>query len=233
MNILLTGASRGIGAATLEALVATGHRVAGHSTGGDNGLIAGDLADPASPRKIWEAALGQLGGRIDVLVNNAGIYEGVADDAADEEWHSAWARTLTVNLQASGDLCRLAVGHFREQGGGRIINVASRAAYRGDSPQHWHYAASKSAIIGMTKTIARGYAKEGILAFAVAPGFTVTDATEEYLEGRGGAAILADIPLGRVTSPAEVGETIRWLAIDAPAASTGSVIDLNGASYVR
>jgi NAD(P)-dependent dehydrogenase (short-subunit alcohol dehydrogenase family) len=233
MNILLTGASRGIGAATFDALVATGHRVAGHSTRGDNGLIAGDLADPAAPRKIWETALGHLDGRIDVLVNNAGIYEGVADDAADEEWHAAWARTLTVNLQASGDLCRLAVGHFRERGGGRIINVASRAAYRGDSPQHWHYAASKSAIIGMTKTIARGYAKEGILAFAVAPGFTVTDATEEYLEGRGGAAILADIPLGRVTSPAEVGEAIRWLAIDAPAASTGSVIDLNGASYVR
>ena len=70
-----------------------------------------------------------------MLVNNAGIYEGVADDASDEEWHAAWARTLTVNLQATGDLCRLAVGHFREHGGGRIINVASRAAFRGDSPQ--------------------------------------------------------------------------------------------------
>jgi len=233
MNILLTGASRGIGAAALEALSSTGHRVAGHSTRGGNGLIAGDLADPAAPRKIWEAALDHLGGRIDALVNNAGIYEGVADDASDDEWHSAWARTLTVNLQASGDLCRLAVGHFREQGGGRIVNVASRAAYRGDSPQHWHYAASKSAIIGMTKTIARGYAKDGILAFAVAPGFTVSEMTEEYLAGRGGAAIVADIPLGRVTNTTEVAESIRWLAIDAPAASTGSVIDLNGASFAR
>jgi len=233
MNILLTGASRGIGAATLESLTSAGHRVAGHSTRGGNGLIAGDLSNPAAPRGIWEAALDQLGGRIDALVNNAGIYEAVADDASDDEWHAAWARTLTVNLQASGDLCRLAIGHFREIGGGRIVNVASRAAYRGDSPSHWHYAASKSAMIGMTKTIARGYAGEKIFAFAVAPGFTVTDATEEYLEGRGGAAILADIPLGRVTSPAEVAETIRWLATDAPAASTGSVIDLNGASYVR
>jgi len=233
MNILLTGASRGIGAAALEALASSGHQVAGHSTRGGDGLIAGDLADPASPRKIWDAALDQLGGRIDVLVNNAGIYESVADDASDEEWHAAWTRTLTVNLQAAADLCRHAVSHFREHGGGRIINVASRAAFRGDSPQHWHYAASKSAMIGMTKTIARGYAAEGILAFAVAPGFTVTDATEEYLEGRGGAQILADIPLGRVTSPAEVAETIRWLATDAPAASTGSVIDLNGASFVR
>jgi NAD(P)-dependent dehydrogenase (short-subunit alcohol dehydrogenase family) len=233
MNILLTGASRGIGAATLEAFTSTGHHVAGHSTRGGAGLIAGDLANPASTNSIWQAALDQLGGRIDVLVNNAGIYQGVADDASDEEWHAAWARTLTVNLQAAADLCRHAVQHFREHGGGRIINVASRAAFRGDSPQHWHYAASKAAIIGMTRTIARGYAADGILAFAVAPGFTVTDATEEYLEGRGGAQILADIPLGRVTNPAEVAEAIRWLAIDAPAASTGSVIDLNGASYVR
>lgn len=233
MNILLTGASRGIGAATLETLTLSGHRVAGHSTKGGAAMIAGDLADPTSTRNLWGAALEQLGGRIDVLVNNAGIYEGVADDASDEEWHAAWARTLTVNLQAAADLCRHAVGHFRAKKGGRIVNVASRAAFRGDSPQHWHYAASKAALIGMTKTIARGYAAENILAFAVAPGFTVTDATEEYLEGRGGAQILADIPLGRVTTPAEVAESIRWLAIDAPAASTGSVIDLNGASYVR
>lgn len=233
MNILLTGASRGIGAATLDALTSSGHRVAGHSTRGGNGLIAGDLADPTSPKLIWQAALDQLGGRIDVLVNNAGIYEGVADDASDEAWHAAWTRTLTVNLQASADLCRLAVRHFREHGGGRIVNVASRAAFRGDSPQHWHYAASKSAMIGMTKSIARGYAAENILAFAVAPGFTVSEMTEEYLQGRGGAAIVADIPLGRVTNTAEVAEAIRWLAIDAPAASTGSVIDLNGASYVR
>jgi 3-oxoacyl-[acyl-carrier protein] reductase len=233
MNILLTGASRGIGAATLEALTSSGHRVAGHSTRGGEALIGGDLADPASPRKIWEAALDQLGGRIDVLVNNAGIYEGVADGAVDEEWHAAWDRTLRVNLQAAADLCRLAVGHFREHGGGRIVNVASRAAYRGDSPSHWHYAASKAALIGMTKTIARSYAAENILAFAVAPGFTVSEMTEEYLAGRGGAAIVADIPLGRVTNTTEVGEAIRWLAIDAPPASTGSVIDLNGASYVR
>ena len=233
MNILLTGASRGIGAATLELLTSTGHRVAGHSTRGGDGLIAGDLADPSSPRKIWQEALDRLDGRIDVLINNAGIYEGVREDAADPEWHAAWARTLTINLQATADLCRLAVNYFRAGGGGRIVNVASRAAFRGDSPQHWHYAASKSAIVGMTRTIARGYAAEAVLAFAVAPGFTVSDMTEEYIQGRGGVKIVADIPLGRVTTTAEVAEAIRWLAIDAPAASTGSVIDLNGASYVR
>src|SRR6478735_5095785 len=232
MNILLTGASRGIGLATYELLRARGHEVAGHSTRGGDGLIAGDLADPSAPRKIWEEAVGRLG-RIDALVNNAGIFEAIEDDASDAEWQAAWTRTLTVNLTASADLCRFAVQHFKANGGGRIVNVASRAAFRGDSPRHWHYAASKSGMVGMTKTIARAYAADGVLAFCVAPGFTVSEMTEEYLSGRGGAAILADIPLGRVTSTTEVAEAIRWLATEAPAASTGSVIDLNGASYVR
>ena len=232
MNILLTGASRGIGAAAYELLRSAGHDVVGHSTRGGGELIAGDLGDPEAPRQIWEQAVERLG-RIDALVNNAGIYEAVADDASDADWQAAWQRTLTVNLTSAADLCRLAVEHFKVQGSGRIVNVASRAAFRGDSPRHWHYAASKSAMIGMTKTIARGYAAEGILAFAVAPGFTVSEMTEDYLTGRGGAAILADIPLGRVTSTDEVAEAIRWLATEAPAASTGSVIDLNGASYGR
>ena len=233
MNILVTGASRGIGAAALNLLRSTGHQVAGHSTRGSDELIAADLAEPAAPRALWAAALDRLDGRVDALVNNAGIYEAVADNAPDGEWHAAWARTLTINLQAPADLSRLAIAHFREAGGGRIVNVASRAAYRGDSPQHWHYAASKSAMIGMTKTIARGYAADQILAFAVCPGFTVSEMTEEYLKGRGGAQVIAEIPLGRVASTDEVAEAIRWLAVDAPAAATGTVIDVNGASYVR
>lgn len=234
MNILITGASRGIGAATYELLKSRGHNVVGHSTKGSQDLIAGDLMDPAAPRNIWDTALDELGGQIDVLVNNAGIYESVPDNATDEEWRAAWNRTLTVNLQAAADLSKLAVSHFLDLGiPGRIVNVASRAGWRGDSPQHWHYAASKSALIGMTKTIARGYAAEEILAFAVAPGFTVSEMTEEYLQGRGGAAIVADIPLGRVASTDEVAEVIRWLATEAPASSTGSTIDVNGASYVR
>jgi len=140
----------------------------------------------------------------------------------------------SINLQAAADLSRLAVSHFLDRGGGgRIVNVISRASYRGDSPQHWHYAASKAALAGVIKTIARGYAADGVLCFGVAPGFTVSEMTEEYLAGRGGAKIVADIPLGRVSSTDEVAEAIRWLATEAPAASTGSVIDVNGASYVR
>ena len=232
MNILITGASRGIGAAASELLRSTGHEVAGHSTAGSDDLIAANFTDPAAPRALWAAALARLG-HIDVLVNNAGVYESVAADASDEEWHAAWGRTLTINLQASADLSRLAVAHFRQRNGGRVVNVSSRAGHRGDSPDHWHYAASKAAMLGMTKTIARGYAKDNILAFAVCPGFTVTEMTAEYLASRGGEKILAEIPLGRVSTADEVAETIRWLAIDAPAASTGSVIDINGASYVR
>lgn len=234
MNILITGATRGIGGAAYALLKEHGHRVVGHSTKGSDELIAGDLMNPAAPRDIWDTAIDELDGEIHVLVNNAGIYEAVADNAPDDEWHAAWARTLTINLQAAADLCRLAVSHFLDRGGGgRIINIASRAAYRGDSPQHWHYAASKGAMVSMTKTIARGYASESILCFGVAPGFTVSEMTADYLQGRGGAQILADIPLGRVASTDEVAEVIRWLATEAPASATGSVIDVNGASYVR
>ena len=234
MNILITGASRGIGAAAYALLKSTGHNVIGHSSKGSDELVAGDLTKPSAPRNIWDTALAELDGRIDVLVNNAGIYEAVADNAPDEEWHAAWQRTLTINLQSAADLSKLAVSHFLDLGiPGRIINIASRAAFRGDSPQHWHYAASKAALVGMTRTIARGYAAEGVLCFAVAPGFTVSEMTEEYLQGRGGAQIVADIPLGRVATTDEVAEVIRWLAVDAPASATGSIIDVNGASYVR
>jgi 3-oxoacyl-[acyl-carrier protein] reductase len=233
MNILITGASRGIGAAAYALLKSRGHDVVGHSTRGSEELVAGDLEDSAAPPLVWKAALERLGGRIDALVNNAGIYETADETASDAEWQAAWARTMTINLQSAADLSRLAIRHFREIGGGRIVNVASRAAYRGDSPQHWHYAASKAGMIGMTKSIARGYAADGILCFAVTPGFTVSEMTEEYLQGRGGAKIIAEIPLGRVASTNEVAEVIRWTATEAPPSATGSVIDVNGASYVR
>lgn len=234
MNILITGASRGIGAAAYALLKTAGHHVVGHSTKGSDELVAGDLTDPKSPRDIWDTAIEELGGRIDVLVNNAGIYEAVADNADDDEWHRAWARTLTVNLQAAADLSKLAVSHFLDLGiPGRIVNIASRAAFRGDSPQHWHYAASKGALVSMTRTIARSYANEGILCFAIAPGFTVSEMTEEYLQGADGAKIIADIPLGRVTTTDEVAEVIRWLATEAPPSATASIVDVNGASHVR
>jgi NAD(P)-dependent dehydrogenase (short-subunit alcohol dehydrogenase family) len=230
-SILVTGTSRGIGAAILGAL--GGHNAVGHSTRGGERAIAADLAEPEQVTALWWEAMGRLDGRIDVLVNNAGIFEPDPIEADDAAWLAGWERTMQVNLTASAVLCRLAVLHFRQNGGGRIVNVSSRAAYRGDSPQHWHYAASKAGMIGMTKSIARGYAAENILAFAVCPGFTMTGMAEDYLDSRGGSKLLADIPLGRVASAEEVAETVRWLAVDAPASATGAVIDVNGASYVR
>jgi len=230
-SILVTGTSRGIGKAIAAAL--DGHAVVGHSSRGGDGMIAADLSAPGAAPRLWHQALERLGGRIDALVNNAGIFEAAPVDLPAEEWTAQWERTMRVNLTASAELCRLAVLHFREEGGGRIVNVASRAAYRGDSPQHWHYAASKAGMIGMTKSIARGYAADNILAFAVCPGFTASEMVEDYMASRGGQKIVADIPLGRVASAEEVAETVRWLAVEAPASATGAVIDVNGASYVR
>ena len=232
LNILVTGTSRGIGQSIVSALGA--HNVVGHSTrDGDERRIAADLSQPGAAGRLWAEALERLGGRIDALVNNAGIFEAAPVEQDHESWVAAWERTMRINLTASAELCRLAVLHFREQGGGRIVNVASRAAYRGDSPQHWHYAASKAGMIGMTKTIARGYAGENILAFAVCPGFTMTGMAEEYVESRGGSKLLADIPLGRVATPEEIATMTAFCALDAPPSMTGAVLDANGASYVR
>jgi len=232
LNILVTGASRGIGASILGALA--GHRVVGHSSAGGDGRIAADLADPKGAAALWHEAKDALGGRIDVLVNNAGIFEPAPIASSDAEWAAQWDRTLQVNLRAAADLCRFAVLHFRERAsGGRVVNVASRAAYRGDSPDHWHYAASKAAMVGMTKSIARAYAGEGIYAYTVCPGFTSSEMVEDYLASRGGPGLLADIPIGRPATTGEIAETVRWLATDAPASATGAVIDVNGASFVR
>jgi NAD(P)-dependent dehydrogenase (short-subunit alcohol dehydrogenase family) len=232
LNILVTGTSRGIGRSIFEAL--SGHEVIGHSSKGGDREIASDLAQQGAAKTLWSGAIERLGGRVDVLVNNAGIFEAAPIDLPGEAWVEQWERTMRVNLTAAAELCRLAILHFRERGqGGRIVNVSSRAAYRGDSPDHWHYAASKAGMVAMTKSIARAYASEGIYAFAVCPGFTVTGMVDDYLASRGGGAFIADIPLGRPADAAEVAETVRWLAVDAPSSATGAVIDVNGASYVR
>ena len=233
-HILITGSTRGIGAAAALSLEARGARVVRHGSRDADGVIGVDLADPLAADRLWDRALAALDGRIDGLINNAGVFEPVDVEAPAEEWRGVWGNTLQINLQSSADLCRRAILHFRELGeGGRIVNVASRAAYRGDSPLHWHYAASKAGMVGMTKSIARGYAIEQILAFAVCPGFVMTGMAEEYLASRGGDKLLADIPLGRVASPEEVASVTTYLALDAPASMTGAVIDVNGASFVR
>lgn len=231
IHILVTGASRGIGAAILSALDRPDVRAVGQGT---RSGIPADFTDPAAPRALWDAALDALDGRIDVLVNNAGIFEAAPVDLEDDAWLAAWGRTMQVNLTAAAQLSRFAVRHWQaRRESGRIVNIASRAAYRGDSPAHWHYAASKAGMVAMTKSIARGFARDGVLAFAICPGFTVTGMAEDYLASRGGGRLLADIPLGRVAEPAEVATMARFCALEAPASMTGAVLDINGASYVR
>lgn len=233
-HILVTGSTRGIGAAIAATLSAKAVRFIGHGRADGPGGVGADLAAAGAADALWAAALARLDGRIDVLVNNAGVFEPVAVDASDAEWQAGWERTLQINLQASADLCRRAILHWRARGvGGRIVNVASRAAYRGDSPAHWHYAASKAGMVAMTKSIARGFASEGVLAFAVCPGFTMTGMAEDYLASRGGDKLLADIPLGKVADPEEVANAVTYLALEAPPSMTGAVLDINGASFVR
>jgi 3-oxoacyl-[acyl-carrier protein] reductase len=233
-HILVTGSTRGIGYAIFDALQSRGARVIGHGRSDGPATLGADLSDPSAADELWDRALERLDGRIDVLVNNAGVFEPIAVEAELEDWQAGWGRTMQINLQASADLSRRAILHWRERkAGGRLVNIASRAAYRGDSPAHWHYAASKAGMVGMTKSIARGFAAEGILAFAICPGFTMTGMAEEYLSSRGGEKLLADIPLGRVAGPEEVASAAAYLALEAPASMTGAVIDINGASYVR
>lgn len=233
--ILLTGSSRGIGAAAKTALEARGAQVIGQATRSNSiDTIPADFCEPGAPQEVWQAALARSGGQIDVLVNNAGLFDPNPIDRSDIAWLDAWEDTMRINLTAAAQLSRFAVRHWQERGSaGRIVHVASRAGHRGDSPAHWHYAASKGGMLAMHKTIARQYAREGILSFAITPGFTDTSMAGDYLDSRGGPGLLADIPLGRVAEPEEIARLVEFCALDAPPSLTGATLDANGASYVR
>ena len=193
---LVTGGSRGIGAATVKAIVAAGGSVVIHygsnkkaaellaaEVGNDQcDMIGCDLSKPGAATTLWRDAIAWKG-KIDIVVNNAGIFLAEKCDGSDEDWQNLWQRTLQVNLITTADLCREAINHWQKEGiGGSIVNVASRAAFRGDSPDHWSYAASKGAIISLTKTLARAYSAKGIYTYAVAPGFVLTDMAHAEFE---------------------------------------------------
>ena len=234
-TILVTGSSRGIGQAIVEALRARGARVIGHATyAWDEDTIVADLAEPPAAQMLWQEALGRAGGQIDAVINNAGIFSANPLDSSDIAWLDGWDDTMRINLTAAAQLCRFAVRHWLESGReGRLVHIASRAGHRGDSPDHWHYAASKGGMLAMHKTIARAYASQGILSFAIAPGFTDTGMAGDYLASRGGPGLLADIPLGRVATPEEIATLAAFCALDAPPSLTGATLDAKGASYVR
>ncbi len=232
---LVTGSTRGIGAAIAEGLRARAVAVIGHgSRTADANTIAADLADPVAAAALWDAALERSGGQIDILVNNAGLFAANPLGGSDIQWLDNWEEVLRINLTAAAELSRYAVKHWLQRGiAGRIVHIASRAGHRGDSPDHWHYAAAKGGMLALHKTIARAYAAQNILSYAITPGFTDTAMAGDYLASRGGAGLLADIPLGRVATPDEIASIAIFCALDAPPSMTGATLDANGASYVR
>jgi len=245
-TVVVTGGSRGIGAAIARAVGGQGARVLLHYGRSEVAaealrteigaarcrLVQADLAAADGPAGLWRAAT-EAGERIDVLVNNAGIFETAAVDAPAAAWHEAWSRVLQVNLLAPAELCREAILHFRRHGGGRIINVASRAAFRGEAPDQMPYGASKGALVTLTKTIARGFAAEGVLAFCIAPGFTETEMVTRNVDAKAVQRVIEEIPLGAMAPPEEIGRLAAFLCADGVRHLTGATFDVNGASYLR
>jgi 3-oxoacyl-[acyl-carrier protein] reductase len=244
--VLVTGASRGIGAAIARGFAAAGDRVAVHygasreraeevaaSLAGEGHVVAGaDLADPEAVRAMVDRAAEALGG-VDVLVNNAGVFvHHPIDDTTYEEWQRAWSDTLAVNLVGAANVTWCAVRHMIAAGGGRIVNVSSRGAFRGE-PTQPAYGASKAALIAFGQSLARALGPHRIAVTTVAPGWTETDMAADSLSGPRGDAIRAESPLGRVATPQDVARAVLYLASPEAEMASGSVLDVNGASYLR
>jgi 3-oxoacyl-[acyl-carrier protein] reductase len=244
--VLVTGASRGIGAAVARAFASVGDRVGVHygsnaasaedvaaSLPGKGHVVVGaDLADAEAVRQMVDAAADGLGG-LDVLVNNAGVYmpHSVTETTYDD-WQRAWHDTLSVNLVGAANVTWCAVQHMVRGGGGQIVNISSRGAFRGE-PSHPAYGASKAGLISFGQSLARALGPHSIAVTAVAPGFTQTDMAAEALAGEEGDRRRAESPLGRVATPDEVAAAVVFLASPEAVMTSGSVLDVNGASYLR
>ncbi|MEU3693038.1 SDR family NAD(P)-dependent oxidoreductase [Streptomyces narbonensis] len=246
-RVLVSGASRGLGRAVARAFAANGDRVAVHFgsreeearttlaslTGDGHALVGGDLADPAGAVAVADAAAEALGG-IDVLVNNAAV--NIRHPLAEtpyEEWVAVWQQHVAVNLLATANLSHLAARRMIGQGGGgRIVNIGSRGAFRGE-PDHPAYGATKAAVHALGQSLAVSLAPHGIAVASVAPGFFATERVAPRVEGPEGDAIRAQSPFGRVGSAEEIAAAVLWLASPAAEWSSGTILDLNGASHLR
>ncbi|MFV2102636.1 SDR family NAD(P)-dependent oxidoreductase [Micromonospora sp. LOL_024] len=247
--VLVTGGSRGIGRAVVRAFAAGGDRLAIHhrdSTelaeqlrtelpGDGHVVVRADLADPDAVRTMVDEAADRLGG-LDVLVNNAGVF-GPADpphpvfDSSYEQWRQRWREVLDTNLFGAANAAWCAAQHMRARGG-RIVNVSSRGAFRGE-PANPAYGASKAGLNAMAQSLAVALAPYGIAVATVAPGFVETDMTNEHLKSPRGAATRAQSPFDRVARPEEIAAAVHWLASTEAEWASGTIIDLNGASYLR
>ena len=244
-QVLVTGASRGIGRAVAEQLAASGAKVAIHyhrnakaaqevvdRCGPEATLFQADLNDTRETLQLFEQVVAHFG-RLTALVNNAGISIGAAVEGDDAIFSDSWSRTMLVNLHATGLLCKKAINHFCDGGGGRIVNIASRAAFRGDTADYLAYAASKGGVVSLTRSIARAYGKQHIKAFVVAPGFVRTDMAEDFIQQYGEGFVLNDLALPTLTQPQDIAPTVAFLLSGLADHSTGCTIDINGGSYVH
>ncbi len=244
--VLVTGSSRGIGRAIAQLFAEHGAHVAVHYhrdraaaeatlaalPGGPHTLVSGDLADAAAVAAFVDTVVAQAG-RIDVLVNNAAIYEDHPLAEVDyETWQASWRRVLDTNVIGAANASYCAARHMIAQGGGRIVNVSSRGAFRGE-PTGPAYGASKAALNSMSQSLAKHLAPYGISVGVVAPGFVQTDMAREALSGQSGIEIRAQSPFNRVAQPEEVAYAVLFLASEGAEFMTGAIIDVNGASYLR
>jgi 3-oxoacyl-[acyl-carrier protein] reductase len=246
MVALVTGGSRGIGRAVAEEFAARGATVvvqfradrraaddtlARLGPGGHRAAQA-DVADPEQARALVGRVVEEVG-RVDVLVNNAGIYEAqpILGTGA-EEWQRSWRRTIDTNLLGPANLIHAVAPHMVAAGGGRIVNVSSRGAFRGE-PSHPAYGASKAGLNSLGQSMARALGPHGIIVTTVAPGYVETDMAAPFLDGPDGDAIRAQSPLNRVATPQEVARVVVFLATPGTESLTGAVVDVNGASYLR
>jgi 3-oxoacyl-[acyl-carrier protein] reductase len=197
--------------------------------GADHVVVGADLADPEAVRRMV-TEVDEAFGAIDVLVNNAGVFEAhPIDEFTYEQWQRAWAHTLGVNLVGAANVTWCAVQRMPR--GGRIVNVASRGAFRGE-PDQPGYGASKAGLIAFGQSLARALGPRGIAVTAVAPGFTETDMAADELSGESGVQRRAESPLGRVSTPEEVAAAVLYLASPEAEMASGTVLDVNGASYL-
>lgn len=244
--VLVTGASRGIGAAIARAFASVGDRVAVHYARSADGaervaaslagvghvVVGADLADAAAVRRMVDSAADRLGG-LGVLVNNAGVFKPhPITETSYEEWQQAWQETLGVNLVGAANVSWCAAQHMVRGGGGSIVNVASRGAFRGE-PRQPAYGASKAGLIALGQSLARALGPHGISVTSVAPGLVETDMALENLAGDRGAQRRAESPLGRIATAEEVAAAVVFLASADAAMTSGAVLDINGASYLR
>jgi len=243
--ILVTGATGGIGAAIVELLAEYGATIAIHyhkekgraldlakKAGNNSKIFKADLSKPIQCVKLIKEVLNAYK-KLDALVNNAGIYESSPISKNIDQWLKDWSRTIDINLTLTAVLCREAVRCFIKSGGGRIINIASRAAFRGEDKDHWAYGAAKGGVITLTRTIAKEYGKYNIKCFAVAPGFVKTRMIDDYIKRFGVKSIIKQLALNELTTPQDVAPAVLFLVSGYMDHTTGSTIDINAGSYIR